>query len=209
MNQLKRIAGADFALLTMLCAGIMGIAMLFGATGCDNGTTKVCECPSGTAHLEGTTCCNGVGCECITRYTAAFDGKTINIDDRSKELSPDKLSAIRTCLSTYSAPTSEINIIKSVLSLIVIEKTNSYTEYKTENNIIYLNVDGINIAGATAGALIEIYNGNATAMFNILNSNIRLASGRDMNAKAGWVAYQRGFSRMAQKWVKNSKIYGT
>jgi hypothetical protein len=114
MNQLKRIAGVGFALLTMLCAIILGIATLFGATGCDNGSSpEKCNCPNGTAHLEGTTCCDGINCECITRYTATFDGKTINIDDHSKELSPEKLQAIRECLSDIPLLDSEKTTIKN------------------------------------------------------------------------------------------------
>jgi hypothetical protein len=43
---------------------IFGIVICF--TACDNGNnnTKICECPNGTIHLVGETCCEGEGCNC-------------------------------------------------------------------------------------------------------------------------------------------------
>jgi hypothetical protein len=57
-----------------VAVGAMGMAAMFGA--CDNGTNstsspKLCECPNGTVHPEGTNmpCCDGDNCECVAIHS--------------------------------------------------------------------------------------------------------------------------------------------
>jgi hypothetical protein len=187
----------------VLAAGL-GVATLFGATGCDNETTQEkCQCPNGTVHVEpDITCCDGINCTCVIQYNGIFDGNIpMVIYDYSKELGQPRADQLKSVLSGYAGINK--SIIKNKIPTIVVNKAPEFSGYKTEENTIYLDIDSENIEDDLGLAL------NDVVAFNKQNSNIRLVNGRDMNAKAGWVAYQRGFSRMAQQWVKNSKIHGT
>jgi hypothetical protein len=83
---------------------------MFG--GCGNGTSDpVCECPEGTTHAEGETCCEGTNCNCkeVKYYNTTFDGKTISVEDRSGEkVTQKELDIIQNNLTKRQAAASRL-----------------------------------------------------------------------------------------------------
>jgi hypothetical protein len=192
MNQLKRIAGAGFGLLTMLCAVILGVATLFGATGCDNGTKK-CDCEN---KIHGNSACNcgGVDCTCEQKeWTLNYE---IKLDNQSGTFmgKNGQIALINEVLDELrSANSTEFdNTITSKNPQIIVE-SNSYPSFVRNDNIINISIID---AFAAKDILKSILTGALIDMISInrFNSTTYLVNGKNVNVKNGWVVYQRGFS---------------
>jgi hypothetical protein len=205
MNQLKRIAGADFALLTVLCAVILGVATLFGATGCDNGSNK-CDCEN---KIHGNSACNCGGIDCTCEQEEWTLNYGIKLDNQSGAFigKNGQIALINTVLSdiynNINAGLIDGTIYKN--GKIIVE-SNSYTGHFKNGNNINISIDAF-VNESLLNTTLQ------TALTDLVSLkrfdfNIRLANGNNMNAKDGWVVHQREFSGMARQRLKNSRVYG-
>jgi hypothetical protein len=194
MNQLKRIAGAGFALLTMLCAVILGVTILFGAAGCDNGTTKQCECPN-KIHGNAPCACGGVGCICEQKeYSLAYNVRVIN--ETGGKLSVGLIADIRNAMDAiYDSNNALMNGVSTRHATITITNgTDGYDLESINGNTIRIGSQFMVNYADIEFNISEIFTDMMTkpdpnaSVMNESNSNINIANGRDMNAKAGLVA---------------------
>jgi hypothetical protein len=201
MNQLKRITGSGFTLLTILWTAILGVATLFGAIGCDNGT-KQCDCPN-KIHGNSSCNCGDVDCICEQReYSLDYNVKVIN--ETGGKLRAGLITDIETAMDDITASIMASISTRNAKIIITNDDDDDFTYDTITIGSRYL-VDYASIKFNLEYMFGEM---EKILSMNRHNSSTYLVNGKDMNASAGWVAYQRGFSRMAQQWVKNSRVYG-
>jgi hypothetical protein len=175
MNLLKRITVAGFALL----------AMLFGVTGCDNGT-KQCDCPN-KIHGNAPCACGDIGCVCKPQFYELGHGITLKNESGIKDID-DKIALIEGTLTWMETnDTSVLAIVDARNVEMVLVAGSTFIPERERVTIGYDLITESNATNYVSGILFDM---SGIAM-NKPNSNTYLVNGRDLNTNAGWVTYRR------------------
>jgi hypothetical protein len=198
--------------LVKIFAAGLGIAMLL--TGCPNDTTPPsdpkCECPEGTIHAEGETCCEGDNCNCgITPpppVVCECPNGTIHAPNETccegtdcnckkwQVLILDNINGHTVTIEDKTGVSDKLDVIESAISIlssyitndikIIVESGNSYIGIiNPSNNTYAMHTDWLSSESNFAYHLENAFIDHPIiSKANVFNPNIRLAlaSGKGM-----------------------------
>jgi hypothetical protein len=157
----------------------IGVAAALFAGGCKNETNpdpKVCECPNGTFHDEGTSmpCCDGDDCECKVAYNVSLGTKQIRVEDTTGLANKADIEGALEWINTNLSGNNAIIHFKDMNTspIMVIESTHNV---RIDGSKFFIGIDAINtnIKDAIGDAIFYIYNtGSAPRMTKLSNKEI-------------------------------------
>jgi hypothetical protein len=172
----KTKRGLPMGAKAAIAAGAVGVgALLFGCDPEVNPTPKVCECPNGTFHDEGTSmpCCDGENCTCKVAFNVYLDTKQIRVEDRTGLANKaDIQTALDNIYGIFSANAGVIHFKgMSTNPIMVIENIHNV---RVDGNKFFIGMDSINadINNAIYEGITYIYNSSAPLMSKLSNKEI-------------------------------------
>jgi hypothetical protein len=160
--QAKR--GLPMGAKVAIAVGAMGAATLFGA--CENETNsdpKVCGCPNGTFHDEGTNmpCCDGENCACKVAYNVSLGTKQIRVEDTTGLASKADIQSSLSNLWANSPTDPSILHFKDMATspIMVIENTHNF---RVIGSKFFIGIDAFSTDANTtiSAAIWDIYYGD-------------------------------------------------
>jgi hypothetical protein len=167
-----------------IAVGLLGLVTMFGASGCDTSTDSgtTCECPTGTLHEPGSTCCDGEDCVCKTGRSFAVNGHTVTVEDQTGTIPSERLDLIQSaCTLLDSAVLGNTKII--------VEPSTAYANVESRsdgsNNIFAIRIDWLS---STTEFNLVVALGNAMGSHswvrtNAINPTIRLVSTKSQQSQ--------------------------